>query len=305
MSENRTAQPSLPAEMPALAVLGLAEPENGDWNRLHGLQFSHLARMSRRRVGLHAAAVVLALSIYALKAPWWLLLGWTLAVAISVATGVKGDLQLADADRRRLSRTELNNKSARTAGIAGAWSAALIGSLWFGGAADQAALWLVIAMLITGSALALGAAPLGTIIFAGITGLAAVASFLIAGQFALAAAVVGFLVVAMAGTIEVSRIYLKACIAEAGVAEKSEVVSLLLREFEENQADWLWQIDTNRMVRKASPRFAFALGRTPEEVEGVPFLQLVAGEAWDTGQFAPSLHDLAENLKRRENFSNL
>jgi diguanylate cyclase (GGDEF)-like protein/PAS domain S-box-containing protein len=212
---------------------------------------------------------------------------------------------MADADRRRISRSELKSKALRTAGIALAWSVALVGFSGYGDATDHAGLWLVVATLITGSALALGAAPLGTLIFAGIAGLAACAGFVIEGEFALAVAVIGFLVVTAVGTIEVSRIYLKACIAEAGVAEKSEVVSLLLREFEENEADWLWQIDTNRMVRKASPRFAFALGRTPEKVEGIPFLQLVAGEAWDTGQFAPSLHDLAESLKRRENFSNL
>jgi diguanylate cyclase (GGDEF)-like protein len=59
------------------------------------------------------------------------------------------------------------------------------------------------------------------------------------------------------------------------------------------------------MVRGASPRLAFALGRPVEEVEGKPFLELISGEAWETGQFPASLHDLAERLKRRESFSNL
>ncbi|HMP55721.1 MAG TPA: EAL domain-containing protein, partial [Novosphingobium sp.] len=36
-----------------------------------------------------------------------------------------------------------------------------------------------------------------------------------------------------------------------------------------------------------------------------PFTQLIAGPAWETGQFPPSLHDLADRLKRRESFSNL
>jgi hypothetical protein len=38
------------------------------------------------------------------------------------------------------------------------------------------------------------------------------------------------------------------------MAEKNEVVSLLLREFEEGEADWLWQIDTSRRVRGRSAR---------------------------------------------------
>ena len=44
---------------------------------------------------------------------------------------------------------------------------------------------------------------------------------------------------------------------------------------------------------------AYALGKAAEEIEGKPFIQLIAGPAWDTGQFPSSLHDLAERLKRR------
>jgi diguanylate cyclase (GGDEF)-like protein len=42
-----------------------------------------------------------------------------------------------------------------------------------------------------------------------------------------------------------------------------------------------------------------------DAIEGESFIKLIAGEAWEKGQFAPSLHDLAERLKQRESFSNL
>src|SRR5690606_38808858 len=125
------------------------------------------------------------------------------------------------------------------------------------------------------------------------------------GEPGFAVVTAAFLGIAGSGTVEAARTYLSARIAEVGVAEKDEVVSLLLREFQENEADWLWQIDTNRRVRTASPRFAFALGREPAEIEGKSFVQLISGEAWESGQFPPSLHDLAERLKRRESFSDL
>src|SRR5690606_7645713 len=78
------------------------------------------------------------------------------------------------------------------------------------------------------------------------------------GDYGFAAVTAAFVAVAVSGTIESGRINLSARIAEAGAAEKDEVVSLLLREFEENEADWLWQIDTSRRVRSANPRFAYA-----------------------------------------------
>src|SRR3546814_20090070 len=54
-----------------------------------------------------------------------------------------------------------------------------------------------------------------------------------------------------------------------------------------------------------SPRLAFALGGTAESLEGIPLLQALSGDAWETGLFPKSLHDMAERMKRRESFSNL
>ena len=64
--------------------------------------------------------------------------------------------------------------------------------------------------------------------------------------------------------------------------------------------------DTARRISHVSPRFALAIGVTQEEIEGKPFLQMVAGEAlghWEISLWR--LHDLAERLKRRDSFSNI
>jgi diguanylate cyclase (GGDEF)-like protein/PAS domain S-box-containing protein len=110
---------------------------------------------------------------------------------------------------------------------------------------------------------------------------------------------------AIFGVIESARIRVAARLAESAMQEKSEVVSMLLREFEEGQADWLWQIDPRRRLKSVSPRFAFSLGKQPSEIEGESFLQLISGDGWKTGRFPPSLHELADKLKRKKNFSNL
>jgi len=146
---------------------------------------------------------------------------------------------------------------------------------------------------------------LGTLMFAGIVGGAAVVNFLGIGSFDMAFVALAFVTTIGLGATEAARRYLLTKIAEATLNEKNEVVSLLLREFEEGEADWLWQIDTSRRVRSISPRFAYALGKDLRDIDGMPFIQLIAGSAWETGQFPSSLHDLAERLKRRESFSNL
>ncbi len=88
-------------------------------------------------------------------------------------------------------------------------------------------------------------------------------------------------------------------------SERGETVSLLLKEFEDAGADWLWTLDAQRRVTRPSPRFAHAMGRTADQLQGTSFLQLLAGDAWETGNFPPALHDLANRLNRREAFSTL
>lgn len=87
--------------------------------------------------------------------------------------------------------------------------------------------------------------------------------------------------------------------------ERKETVSLLLREFEDAGADWLWQIDSQRRITHPSPRFAHAMGQEPETLEGVSILQLLAGETWETGNFPAALHELANRLNRKDSFANL
>ncbi|HCY01531.1 MAG TPA: diguanylate cyclase, partial [Erythrobacter sp.] len=148
-------------------------------------------------------------------------------------------------------------------------------------------------------------APLSSITFALAAGVGGLIASLIDFHPILATVVVLSTLLAVFGVIESARVSVAVRLAEAAMQEKSEVVSMLLREFEEGQADWLWQVDTGRRLRSVSPRFAFALGREPAEIEGGSFLQLISGDCWQTGRFPQSLHDLADKLKRRQNFSNL
>ncbi|GGZ91375.1 GGDEF domain-containing protein [Novosphingobium arvoryzae] len=278
MTQNQTSSASLPRNLPVMAVLGLNEPGDADWTRLRGLQYSSLSNVTKLRVLAHAVAAVGVARLFYDVVSIFILLGWGVALGASLFYSAKTDQSLADADRRRLSRDEVKKQTMLSAANALVWVVPIAGFAPFGDSDRMLELWAITAMLMTASAVLMPAVPLGNLIFAGVVGL---------------------------GSIESARSFLTARVAESAMAEKSEVVSLLLREFEEGEADWLWQIDTSRRCRSVSPRFAYALGLPPEEIDGKPFIQMIAGPAWETGQFPSSLHDLAERLKRRENFSNL
>jgi len=234
-----------------------------------------------------------------------LLWTWLIALGMALVYALRIDVSLVDIDRRSMNRGEFFRHATATAVVSTLWSTPLLAFAPFGSLADHYALWTLTAMLIVGTAALMASAPLTTLIFAGIAGLAACVSFAVKGDpgFAVATLVFAFLVIA--GGLQTARTYLSAQIAQVGAAEKDEVVSLLLREFQENEADWLWQLDTKRRVRSVSPRFAFALGRDPKEVEGLSLVRLIAGSSWEEGNFEGSLHELADHLKARQSFSNL
>ena len=287
-----------------MAVLGLSSPAEGDWARLRGLQYSSLAKVTVARLLAHVIGALVVIHAYLHAVEPVALFGWAVALVATLYYGARFDNSLGDSDRRRVGRAEINSHALSSIVTGLVWVVPIVLFAPVGTAVEQMTLWTVLAMLMTGSAVGLSSVPLGTLLFSHITGGATIISFLVGGHYELAGIVAILLAMITIGTIEASRTYLSAKVAQAGLAEKSEVVSLLLREFEEGDADWLWQIDTSRRVRSVSPRFAFALGLDPEDIAGQPFIKLIASDSWDSGHFHTSLHDLAERFKRRDSFSN-
>lgn len=305
MSENPTDLPALPERLPTLAVLGLTNPGQDDWARLRGLQYATLADNSLKRIAVHFLSAALTGWLYFGLVNIWLLAGWAVTLVCALFFASRSDQGLSDSDTRSISNAEFRKQNLSVLMLALIWCVPFVLFSHYGTIAELLILWTVALSMIVSTSLMRASAPLGSVIFSTVTSTGAMVGALLLGNYTAAGCIAFVLLVAVLGTIECGKTYLIARIAEAGMEEKGEVVSMLLREFEENQADWLWQVDTGRRIRSASPRFSFALGQTPSEVEGKPFLQMIAGDSWESGQFAPSLHELAEKLKCRENFSNL
>ncbi|MCW1382786.1 EAL domain-containing protein [Novosphingobium sp. KCTC 2891] len=269
------------------------------------MQYSSLARLTAVRMLAHGLSALLVVQALSSAINILILLAWVAILFGVLIYGARFDRSLEDADRRRMTRQEIHYQTVSTVLSALVWTVPMLAFSPFGSEEQRLVLWAIMAMLMAGTAVAFAAVPLGTVLFCAILGLSGVATFAFYGAYVAAAVACTFAIVVAIGSLEAARTFIGGKVAEAGVAEKSEVVSLLLREFEEGEADWLWQVDTARRVRSVSPRFAFALGQDPEDIDGKPLIQLIAGPSWESGHFHSSLHDLAEKLKRRESFANL
>ncbi|UAB79458.1 EAL domain-containing protein [Erythrobacter sp. SCSIO 43205] len=305
--------PPIEQELPVSAVLGLSEKGQADWPRLRGLETQELSRLTFHRLYVHAIVGLFVAHMYmAVVGPVWVGL-WLLTLAIVQITGMQADKRhharasgTGAISRARTGKLAKSNHHSLTA-IASAvlWAVPLAVFAPFGSVESAVTLMVIIATLMAARVFFYTTTPLNMVIASLINGAAGCVPFVIMSQWEIVTGVVLFTICTMLGAIEVGRAHMEARIAENAIIEKEEVVSLLLREFEENEADWLWEIDTRRRLQSVSPRFAFALDATDKEVEGKPLLALIAGDKWESGDFPPSLHELAEKLRNRENFSNL
>ena len=296
---DKTEEPTLSA------VLGLRAPADGDWMRVHGVQYAAANRRWGARLTLTIAGIALAWFTLSPHVGFLWLGLWTAVMSGIAGTTLWNDLALKDADERPFVQRDLNIYSLTAAVKAACWAALMI--LFIPQADIQAAgvMWGYLSMLMLSAAVSRYNPPLGSFLLCLIVGIGGAAGLWLAGHNSLVFVALMTTLLAAGGTAEGAKAAYMARIAERGMTEKSEVVSLLLREYEDSDADWLFQLDTNRRLRSVSPRLAFALGKELAEIEGKSFLQLISGPAWESGNFAQSLHDLAEKLKRRENFSNL
>ncbi len=62
---------------------------------------------------------------------------------------------------------------------------------------------------------------------------------------------------------------------DIALEEREQTVSLLLREYESSDADWLWQTNATLCFQNASARFARATGRPMDEIEGLSILEFI------------------------------
>ena len=303
--EVTSPQPAIHAQLPLSDVLGLSRNPAFDPTRLRAEDVAGLTRASRNRVIANAMLAAFVVSIFAPLIGLAVVLPWAGVLAAILIRTRQTDMQLVEAGARMGAASLERAQNINAIAGAACWLAALLLFPWLSDGAQATAMLLVILALISASTFVFSTSPLSVLIYIAVLGAGTIIGQALAGQWHAMGGAILFTIANLVATIEIRTTFVKARLAEAAVTEKEAVVSLLLREFEENEADWLWEVDPVRRLRAVSPRFAYALGRPQVEVEGKPLLEMIAGTRWSSGQFPASLHDLAERLKNRENFSNM
>ena len=250
-----------------------------------------------------AAGAAFAISHTAL--PVWATVGWLSLLAVGLARYIVTSRTMRLERIERISRHRALIRAIGSAPIGLAWGVfALALAVWGTQTELLMAGPLLVAVMATSAAL-MAVVPLAAVLFLAIVGGASVTALLLDGAPVPAGAIAVLTVTLGINVVLRGENFLRVRDAEADRAEKDEVVSMLLGEFEESEADWLWQIDTARRVCDPSMRFAGALRASPVDIEGEPFLRLILGDDWQNQEALPVHRQLAEKFTRRESFSSL
>ena len=299
------AAPPITEKLPLLVLMGFATPGVVDPQNLYRAQLLSADRLQYLRVLLNLMAVLFVWGFFYDESTLPLLGGWTVPALVMAILPLSASRQRIRDDYVGVNRHAIVAHGLAALAQCACWVLAM---LLFGHDATShqiIALWTLTSCLMLGAAVTFSALPLAAIAYLAPTAAAAVWMFYRGGWRSVAALVASYALVLLIAAIKYAREFGNRISASTELAEQSKVVSLLLREYEDNASDWLWQTDIARRVNGVSPRFATMLGLKPTDVEGKPLVQLLAGATWESGHFAPALHDLAERLKRHESFSNL
>jgi diguanylate cyclase (GGDEF)-like protein len=283
----------------------LSSPEGLDENFARAMQERTYSDRSSMRLAINLGLALLAIFLYRGTAPMMMCAAWlggfSLFQFYSFSTFKR--LWKDRAGQMAKGDTKLNNLHAIGAAISWGSSFFMLGI--HGELLQMMGLWSIVLGFMVYVSAGYATTPMMACLFIGLTSTAAAGSFALHGSWYLPIAAIGIGYMLARSCLSSARAQLLYEVAHSVLHEKSETVSLLLREFEDSGADWLWQTDTARCVTHVSPRFAYALGEDAKIIEGQPLLKLIAGDAWESGKYPAALHDVADRLKRREPFSNL
>ncbi|MGL4313049.1 MAG: putative bifunctional diguanylate cyclase/phosphodiesterase [Sphingomonas sp.] len=296
-------------------MLGLYDPaDSTDWGPIRAAQLHAGRQLAVFMLAANVIGAALITIIASRALPVWMPESWA-ALTASVAAAVTFR-RLSSAHRDAISASVEDVRATLADGIAlgAVWAAPPLAAilLMHGAAPEVLGIWVVLAVLMVASAVAMAALPLATLAFLLLTGAGTVAMLYVASGAMLAAASAMFVLLVLLGCVDRARSLVVIRANEIAMAERDETVALLLRdgearegESDDGTADWLWEIDAGRRVVRANRRFAYAAGLDPVKINNMPFLQVLAGPAWETGNFSESLRDLAAKLKQREQFRGL
>jgi diguanylate cyclase (GGDEF)-like protein/PAS domain S-box-containing protein len=233
---------------------------------------------------------------------------WGVAVCALVTRGLQVWLRSRHRVRQIASARALRRATLHAALLAVVW--AMVPQVLFPGA--DGAHQLLVATITTGmmcaGGFALATTPLAGSAFVGILGGSA-ALALFRSNFPLALPVGGLLVIycviVLTSVWATARLFGARLMAEAEAERQNEVIGLLLRDFEENASDLLWETDAAGHLCHVSPRLLSLFRQPLDKLIGRPAIERLQQMTPDDEAAAAQMLRLRQHIEQGTPFRDL
>ena len=199
------------------------------------------------------------------------LLAWNVLLVASVSGWMFLWLTLGDRRQFFVERAAtLERRLEIFAGLRGlAWGVGVLVIFPNADPTNQLVIALTAVSLMGGSVSGLATLPYAAIAYSGLLGLCMIGSLFLEGgvqMFVLAGLTISFMAFLFVTIVQLHRSFVELVIAELAADEQRHTIAILLKEFEENSSDWLWQTDASSNFVNVGERFVQASGLPKEQL---------------------------------------
>jgi len=280
-----------------------APPGVRGWGRVRAAQLAAMRpAMTVAAWGQTFNALFIAYMLWGSVAPSSLAL-WLFSVSLMMLYFVQQQRRLRGREIHSLPRKTINRAAYHSVFIGLVWA---FPARYFFEHADhgqQLALCVITATMMAGAAFVFSPIPAAASAYVLIMGVAA-ARMLATQENLLILLIAPVYTAGLVAMVLINgRAFMQRKYLDLALEEREQTVSLLLREYESSDADWLWQTNTQLCFQNVSARFARATGRSIEELEGLSLIEFMKAPA-RSDQSARRAHAAAlATIGRREGFS--
>ena len=249
--------------------LGEAGQTEAEADRIRAVRLSTVLHNTPLMMGANIANSLIALVAFADSDLFGWVAAWAvLIVVIAAYSGVAAWRNNALPPRQTASLRGSRNAVVFAALLSGLWAALTV--LFYPHATDQQRLVIVAITvgMMGGGGFALATIPPAAITFSGLMGLVSLLALIVKTE-AVSYSMLGLYIIYTAIIVRSSMalcenltIRVRAQIASD---DQRDVIGLLLNDFEENAADWLWGLDAELRLQRASPRLFEELGCSEQQ----------------------------------------
>ncbi|QLC24718.1 EAL domain-containing protein [Parasphingopyxis algicola] len=285
-----------------LEILGLREPQDGEWKLVRAAQLRELSRNSLLPVVAVLLATLSSASLFWNSVPGEIMALWLIILFI-------GLVSIASARRANLKRTGGARRSDLMMAVANCtilglfWSIPPIFFAQYGNMEQIITIAAFSLALMGATALMLNVVPLAGIMLNGMIGVSLSVMLFNQGLTLLAALTFSYGLCLTFTMLINGRSVIGRLRTDIALAEQREVVKLMLRQENSAESDWLWQVDARKCIIEPSQRFAAAASMDTAALEGMPLLDLLAGPEWRQEALSDEIRELLKKMQAGRTFS--